>query len=134
MDIELKIKSWNDVSIDKYYQILDIFKDDSKAEFDKYMSLLALLCDVDEDVVYSLDIIKAQAMFSAISWINDFSFLKKKGGMGEMGGSLMQIMGGFTLLRLTSMMGMAGVSLTKEELLKLNKKLNRIKKPKASKK
>ncbi len=82
MDIELKIKSWNDVSIDKYYEILDIFKDDSKAEFDKYMSLLALLCDVDEDVVYSLDIFKAQAMFNAISWINDFSFLKKKGGMG----------------------------------------------------
>lgn len=83
MDIELKIKSWNDVSIDKYYQILDIFNDDSKAEFDKYMSLLALFCDVDEDVVYSLDIVKAQAMFSAISWIHDFSFLKKKGSMGK---------------------------------------------------
>ena len=31
------------------------------------------------------------------------------------------------------MMGMANVSFTKEELLKMNKKLNRIKKPKAKK-
>ena len=59
---------------------------------------------------------------------------KKSGGFeidlksGDSG--LMQMMGGFTILRLTSMMGMMNVSFTKEELLKLNKKLNRIKKPK----
>jgi beta-galactosidase len=45
-------------------------------------------------------------------------------------GGLMQMMGGFTVLRLTSMMGMMNVSFTKEELLKMNKKLNKIKKPK----
>ena len=49
--------------------------------------------------------------------------LKSIKGMGQM-------LGGFTVLRLTSMMGMANVSFTKEELLKMNKKLNRIKKPK----
>lgn len=42
----------------------------------------------------------------------------------------MEMMGGFTVLRLTSMMGMMNISFTKEELLKMNKKLNRIKKPK----
>ena len=46
------------------------------------------------------------------------------------GNDLMQMMGGFTVLRLTSMMGMMNISFTKEELLKMNKKLNRIKKPK----
>ena len=40
------------------------------------------------------------------------------------------MMGGFTVLRLTSMMGMMNVNFTKEELLKMNKQLNRIKKPK----
>jgi beta-galactosidase len=45
----------------------------------------------------------------------------------------MQMMGGFTVLRLTSMMGMANVSFTKEELLDLNKQLNKIKKPKNKK-
>ena len=58
---------------------------------------------------------------------------KKSGGFDvdlKADGGLMQMMGSFTVLRLTSMMGMMNVSFTKEELLKLNKKLNRIKKPK----
>jgi beta-galactosidase len=58
---------------------------------------------------------------------------KKSGGFDvdlSAGGGLMEMMGGFTVLRLTSMMGMMNVSFTKEELLKMNKKLNKIKKPK----
>ena len=59
---------------------------------------------------------------------------KKSGGfdvdLSSADGGLMQMMGGFTVLRLTSMMGMMNIYFTKEELLKLNKKLNRIKKPK----
>ncbi len=41
---------------------------------------------------------------------------------------LMKMMGGFTLLRLTSMLGMMNVSFTKDQLLDLNSKLNQIKK------
>jgi len=41
-----------------------------------------------------------------------------------------QMLGGFTVLRMTSMLGMANVSFTKEELLKMNDKLNKIRKPK----
>lgn len=58
---------------------------------------------------------------------------KKSGGFDvdlKADGGLMQMMGGFTVLRLTTMMSMMNVSFTKEELLKMNKKLNRIKKPK----
>ena len=58
---------------------------------------------------------------------------KKSGGFDvdlSAGGGLMQMMGGFTVLRLASMIGMANVSFTKDELLALNKKLNRIRKPK----
>ena len=59
---------------------------------------------------------------------------KKSGGFdvdlkGGNGGDIMQMLGGFTVLRLTSMLGMINVSFTKEELLKMNKKLNRIRKP-----
>jgi len=63
---------------------------------------------------------------------------KKSGGFevdlkgGAMSG-MMDMLGGFSVLRLSSMMGMMGVSFTKEELLKLNKQLNRIKKPKDTK-
>ena len=52
----------------------------------------------------------------------------------ELGEGVMKMMGGFTVLRLTSMMGMVNISFTKEELLKLNKKLNHIKKPKSLRK
>ena len=56
-----------------------------------------------------------------------------KGGGGaagfEMTEGLMQMMGGFTLLRMTSMIGMMNITFTKEELLDLNAKLNKIKKP-----
>ena len=62
---------------------------------------------------------------------------KKKSGGFEVDlkadGGLMQMMGGFTVLRLSSMMGMMNISFTKEELLKLNKQLNRIKKKTAKK-
>jgi beta-galactosidase len=43
--------------------------------------------------------------------------------------SLMDMMSSFTVLRMASMMGMANVAFTKEELLKFNKDLNKIKKP-----
>ena len=60
---------------------------------------------------------------------------EKKEAMGfEIGEGVMQMMGGFTVLRLTSMIGMMNISFTKEELLKMNKQLNRIRKPKALRK
>ena len=52
--------------------------------------------------------------------------MKSIKGMGQM-------LGGFTVLRLTSMMGMANISFTKEELLAMNAKLNKIKRPKEKK-
>ncbi len=45
-------------------------------------------------------------------------------------GGLMEMMGGFTVLRLTTMVAMMNINFTKEELLKMNRQLNRIKKPK----
>ena len=52
--------------------------------------------------------------------------LKNLKGIGQM-------IGGFTVLRMTSMMNMVNVSFTKEELLKMNDQLNKIRKPKAKK-
>ena len=50
----------------------------------------------------------------------------KGGAMKDM----MAMLGGFSVLRLSSMMGMMSISFTKEELLALNAQLNKIKKPK----
>ena len=48
----------------------------------------------------------------------------------KMSKDMMKMVYSFTVLRLTSMMGMLNISFTKEELLKLNKKMLRIKAPK----
>ena len=47
----------------------------------------------------------------------------------EMNEGMMQMMGGFTVIRLTSLLGMTGLKMTKEQLLGLNAQLNKIKKP-----
>ena len=54
---------------------------------------------------------------------------KVMGGF-EMTGPMMDMMGGFTVLRLSGMIGTMGINLTKEDLLSLNAQLNKIKKPK----
>ena len=55
---------------------------------------------------------------------------KQSAGEGgfEMNEGMMQMMGGFTILRLIGMLGMTGLKMNKEELLDLNAKLNQIKK------
>ncbi len=52
----------------------------------------------------------------------------------EVGPEMMSMMGGFTVIRLFTMMsGMADIKITKEQLLDLNAKLNKIKAPKKKK-
>ena len=56
-----------------------------------------------------------------------------KGGMNldlSTMGNMMDMLSSFTMLRLAGMLGMVGVSYTKEELLALNEQLSKIKKPK----
>ena len=54
---------------------------------------------------------------------------KKKSKNPEMNSGVMNMIGGFSVLRFTGMLGMRNVYFTKEELLKINSKLNKIKKP-----
>ena len=57
---------------------------------------------------------------------------EKKGGFSidlKNIGNFTQMLGGFTVLRLSSMVGMVGVHFTKEDLLKYNAQLNKIKAP-----
>ncbi len=61
------------------------------------------------------------------------NLLPKKGekvmGGFELGEDMKKMIYGFTVLRMSSMVGMMNIHLTKEQLLGLNKKLNKIKKP-----
>ena len=56
---------------------------------------------------------------------------KKKQKNPEMNSGVMNMIGGFSVLRFTGMLGMRNVTFTKEELLKMNRQLNKIKIPKA---
>ena len=56
---------------------------------------------------------------------------KNAGGMAagfEMNEGMLQMMNGFTIIRLANLMGTAGITFTKEQLLGLNAQLNQIKK------
>ena len=57
---------------------------------------------------------------------------EKKGGGMDMSamGSMMDMLGSFTFIRLAGMIGTMGINFTKEELLDINAKLNKIKVPK----
>ena len=60
------------------------------------------------------------------------SIMKGEGAAAAMGDGamfsegLMKMMGGFTVIRLTSLLGAANVKFTKEELLGINAQLNQI--------
>ena len=74
-----------------------------------------------------------------IKEVTDGGILVEKDGkveaMGfEVGPEMMSMMNGFTVLRLFTLMGgMMDVKFTKEELLAINAKLNKIRKPKPKK-
>ena len=59
---------------------------------------------------------------------------KKQAAGFEINEGMMQMMGGFTVLRMTNLIGSLDIKFTKEELLKMNKQLNKIRKPKNKKK
>ena len=54
---------------------------------------------------------------------------RKKGKSGQFGGEMLKMLNSFTVLRLSGMLGIKNITFTKEELLKMNRKLNRIRKP-----
>jgi len=71
----------------------------------------------------------AKKMSAAQPQSKDKNKKKKKAKNPEMNSGVMNMIGGFTVLRFTGMLGMRNVSFTKEELLKMNAQLNKIRKP-----
>ena len=72
----------------------------------------------------------AKKMSQAQPQSKDKKAKKKKSKNPEMNSGVMNMIGGFTVLRFTGMLGMRNVTFTKEELLKMNRQLNKIKKTK----
>ncbi len=91
-------------------------------EVDGYLSLNSKMSDL-------LMVPEGQALFGQIMGPIAAAAKQSAGEGGfEMNEGIMQMMGGFTILRLIGMLGMTGLKMNKEELLDLNAKLNLIKK------
>ena len=78
------------------------------------------------------DILTVQESRSALEkfFLAAASKSQEKSMMGEAfsNSEMLTMMGNFTVLRLSGLMGTAGVNVTKEELLGLNEELNKVKK------
>lgn len=98
-------------------------------EVDGYFSLNDKLSDI-------MAAPEGAALFAGMMKQMMGSMTNEDGKMEAMGfeltPELMQMMGGFTMVRLSGMMGMMNVEITKEQLLALNAQLNQIKKPRKS--
>ena len=91
-------------------------------EIDGYLSLNSKMSEL-------LMVPAGQALFGQIMGPIAEAAKQSAGEGGfEMNEGMMQMMGGFTVLRLIGMLGMTGLKMNKEELLDLNAKLNQIKK------
>lgn len=75
--IEFELKSWRDVSIDTYYDICDILKDESLTESEKNIQILSLATGIDPDTIYNLDIMTVKNALDKLAWLNDFELDKK---------------------------------------------------------
>ncbi len=91
-------------------------------EVDGYLSLNSKMSEV-------LMVPAGQALFGQIMGPIAEAAKQGAGEAGfEMNEGMMQMMSGFTVLRLIGMLGMTGLKMNKEQLLDLNAKLNKIKK------
>lgn len=75
-DIDLKIHSWQEVSINTYYDIVDILEDNEIEEYEKNIKILSIICGVDEQKIWDLPILDVKALISKCGWVNNFSFNK----------------------------------------------------------
>ncbi len=116
----LKVEEFNeDYRLKEKGAILNWF---DVTEVDGYLSLNSKMSDL-------LMVPEGQALFGQIMGPIAAAAKQSAGEGGfEMNEGIMQMMGGFTVLRLIGMLGMTGLKMNKEELLDLNAKLNQIKK------
>ena len=93
-------------------------------EIEGRLSLNSKMSDVMKTLRGKLLVLKA--MSKVMKGMKKKKSGGSKGGM-KLSGDMMEMLGGFTFLRITSLVSMMDVTFTKEELLKINKKLNKIK-------
>lgn len=75
--ITIHKKSWDDISINDYYELVDAMEDAELQPLDKSVALLAVLCDCTPDDIYNLPVYEIDKMNSQIGWVRKFDFNKR---------------------------------------------------------
>lgn len=73
-EIRPKYHTWNDVSIRAYYTLKKLSDSEPEDMRKRDISLLAFLCDVDEQEVENLTLPEFKSLQNRCKWVNDFSF------------------------------------------------------------
>ena len=78
MVIKLKKKSWKEISLKDYKKIVEISERELDSDLEKDIAVLAVLCDVEENDIYNLNIKDLKALLSQMEWIKKpFEFNRK---------------------------------------------------------
>lgn len=75
---EIIKKSWSDITINDYKEILEIQNREYDSDLEKGIAVLSVLCEKSEDELYSIPITELNSLLSGISWMSEeFTFNKK---------------------------------------------------------
>lgn len=74
--MNLKIKKWDDITINDYLKIKEISEDESLSIAEKDIKTIALLCRVSENEIWNLSIPKVTKLRHQAQFLQEFSFPK----------------------------------------------------------
>lgn len=63
---------WENITIEKYYEIKDILDDETDDDITKNVKMVAVITDKDEDEVWSMDMAEAGEYISRLQFLNKF--------------------------------------------------------------
>lgn len=64
--------SWDNITIEKYYTIMDILNDETDDDITKNVKLVAILLDKDEEEIWDMDLSEAGDYISKLMFLNKF--------------------------------------------------------------
>lgn len=64
--------NWDNITIEKYYTIMDILNDETDDDITKNVKLVAILLDKDEEEIWDMDLSEAGDYISRLMFLNKF--------------------------------------------------------------
>ena len=64
--------SWDNITIEKYYQIMDVLNDDCDDDITKNVKIVSILMDKDEQEIWDMDMTEAGGYINRLKFLNKF--------------------------------------------------------------